>query len=573
MIVLGLSFAHHDSAAALVVDGEPTVAIAQERLSRLKRDGISCGRRRLEIDAAIDHCLAVAGVGREDVDLTVWSHVDHADPAMLTRALQAEGAQPLPGRRPPAAIPHHFAHACTAFHLSGFHDAAVLVMDGAGGPPAGLCATAGAEADAWRRGALRVWHAHSLRDRQGDLLREVESYYTGGAGGLEPIGKVVGRACESTIGPVYAHATRVLFGSPLECGKTMGLAAYGEPLGAGLFFAVESGDPGPPIHRLADSEVRIRIEAAISAWRDQNPDVGINECAAAVAYAATLQAETEAALATQVRWLREVTRGGWRLCFAGGVALNCVANGRLAAATGFDEIYVPFAPGDDGVALGAALWGAEYLGDVLSITGSPFLSGPDERFGGAGGTRGPYGEVPTAAEREVVEALMRGEVVAWHVGVAEFGPRALGRRCFLADPRRAEMRDRMNAVIKRREGFRPFAPVVLPERVEDYFERRLPSRYMSFATAVRPGTRERVPAVVHADGTARYQVLDDSTPELVRVLREFQRRTGLGMLLLTSLNLAGRPLSQSRENSLDCFRASSADLLYLDGSVLRRAGP
>src|SRR6185437_7494935 len=259
---------------------------------------------------------------------------------------------------------------------------------------------------------------------------------------------------------------------------------------------------------------------------------------------------------------------GRPLCLAGGVALNGAANARLARRR---PIFVPFAPGDSGAAIGAAyvgwhLGGLSAKGRVGKAT--PFL-GPAfddaacaEAARAAGLVATPLASL--GGDAYVAERIAGGALVGWVDGRMEFGPRALGGRSILADPRKAEVRDVVNARIKHREPFRPFAPAILEERAEDFFEEARPVPWMTEILPVRTAQRERIPAVVHADGTGRVQtVRAANSPRFHALIRAFEDRTGVPVLLNTSFNVAGEPIVCSPEDACRCFRTADLDGLVL----------
>lgn len=564
MNVLGLSFSDHEASAALVVGGRLSSAIARERLTRLKRDGIRWGGRRLDLTPAIQYCLGAHGLTFDDVDLIVWSHTDHIPAAEVYGLLAKEGGLDLRAR-PSVPIPHHFAHACGAYYSSPFRgEAAVMVVDGAGGPLGGLMNNCGGpEPESIAAGSVVV---QNLSPFEGDGSRELESFYRFGGEGCEVLRKVVGHWCG--IGAVYGHASKLIFGDYLDAGKTMGLAPYGRPYPERMFF----GDAGTEELRTFTSRAspaRAALENRIAKWR-QHTITSNYKNELLTDFTASLQLETEEALLTHARWLRGRT-GLDKLCFSGGVALNCVANTRIAEEAGFDEVFVPPCPGDDGIAVGCALYGAASNGGVEPVAHPAYL-GRD------------YAHDPEALEAlglercfqdgDVFEMVAReiagGAVVAWYEAGAEMGPRALGHRSFLGDPRRTEIRDRLNAEIKRRESFRPFAPVVLSEAVPDYFVESNPSYFMSFVAQVREEKREVIPGVTHVDGSARYQVLrEQDNPTLTRLIAAFARLTGIPLLLNTSFNRAGEPLVETPVEAARCVVASTADYLVVDKTAYR----
>jgi carbamoyltransferase len=273
-----------------------------------------------------------------------------------------------------------------------------------------------------------------------------------------------------------------------------------------------------------------------------------------------------------VGWLRERVDGD-SICLAGGVALNCVANSRIHAESGFDRVWVQPAAGDSGTALGAALAVAAEHGEPIAPMPSAQLGRgfTDEQIAAVLDRAALSYERPDDLAAAVGEMLADNQLVGWFQGRAEFGPRALGGRSLLADPRRLENLERLNDV-KGREQFRPVAPMVRAERAAELFEGRLPSPYMLFVHRVDPAWRDRIPAVVHVDGTARIQTVDARDEPLVaRMLSAFERRTGLPVVVNTSLNTAGRPMVDDPRDALECFGSAPVDLLALGPFAVRRS--
>jgi carbamoyltransferase len=563
MVVLGLGFTHHDASAALVIDGELRTAIARERLTRLKRDGMVFGSRRLDLGVAIRYCLDVHGLTLADVDLLAWNHIDHLSKAQVAAILMLEGGLDL-SRIPWLALPHHFAHACASFYLSPFPEAAVLVADGRGGPLEGLkCRCEGPESQSVRNGAVVL---QNFLDGQSQTARELESFYYCDGRQWTTFRKTLG--LYGGIGARYGSVSSRLFENPLDAGKTMGLAPYGRHDERPLFLEVSDSDSLPAFKAIRGREWT-DLKSQIIAWRSAYP--GEYQAPLPVRMAATVQHEAEEAMLTYARWLRRTTKSA-NLCLSGGVALNCVANSYVAEEAGFERVFVPPAPGDDGIAIGCALYGAALHGELRRgscpvFVGRGYSHNPDDlRLLGL--------ETQSAGSDLagwVAERIAGGAVVAWYQAGAEFGPRALGHRSFLADPRHPAMRHHLNKVVKNRELFRPFAPVVMEEFVSEFFDRHHPSYYMSFVARVLAEKRSVVPAITHVDGTARYQVLRKSdNPELYAVIAAFAKRTGVPMLLNTSFNRAGEPIVETPLEAGRCMLAACADFLVLDGMVYGR---
>ena len=571
MVVIGLGFTDHEASAALVVDGELRTAIARERLTRLKKDGIRFGSQRLDLSPAIHYCLQQNRLTLSDVDLIVWNHIDHLALAEIENLLGQEGSPGFSGI-PNTALPHHFAHACASFYLSPFSDAAVLVADGTGGSLERLVRHCeGPEPASIREGSVRI---QNFLTEDPQTAQELESFYSCRDGSEWSIlRKIVGRY--GGVGGRYGAVSSLLFDSPLDAGKTMGLAEYGDPSGPHVFLEpVDEADMRA--FRAARGDEWYRLKQRLQLWRTANALRNLKpnyEDPLPSGCAAVMQRESEEALLSHARWLRQNTDSR-NLCLSGGVALNCVANSRLAREAGFEEIFVPPAPGDDGIAVGCALYGASVNGElrqdeprrqrcrVFLGRGYPHDEGKIQATGLI-----PVFTEPNLAEW-VAARIAQGSVVGWYQGGAELGPRALGHRSFLADPRNPLMRDHLNLGVKNREPFRPFAPVVLEDRVLEYFEELYPSYYMSFVATVRKEKRAVVPAITHIDGTARYQVLRKlDNPELYAVIQAFDRLTGVPLLLNTSFNRAGEPIVETPEQAARCVVESGADLLVLDGSA------
>ena len=561
MKILGLGFTDHETSAALVIDGRLRHAIARERLTRIKRDGKLWGSRRMDLTQPLLYCLEEHGLGLNDVDLIVWSHVDHIPATQVLELLKEEGSIDL-SSRPFVCLPHHFAHACCTYYLSPLEEAAILVADGSGGPLSYLKQNcAGPEPEALANGTTIL---QNLKVGLSERGLERESFYHFDGATWKVLRKIIGN--RGGIGSAYGSASEFLFGDCLDAGKTMGLAPYGRPHPTKLFLEVSGTDSLTTFGQMNPPE-RDSLEEEIDSLRSMGQSLAF-ETPLLCNFAASIQHETEEALLAHARWLQGYT-GSKHLCLSGGLALNCVANSRIAQEAGFDEVFVPPYPGDDGIAVGCALYGASLSDKIERATNSVFL--------GRSYTHDPSALAAVGLVRvferlntfdTIAREIANGAVVAWFQGGAELGPRALGHRSFLVDPRRSEMKDHINSKIKNREPFRPFAPVVLAEVVSDFFVEAHPSHFMSFTATVREEIRPLIPAVTHVDATARYQVLrKQDNPQLYQLITAFAHLTGLPMLLNTSFNRAGEPLVETPMQAARCTIASSADYLVLDGSI------
>ncbi|GAA4524841.1 carbamoyltransferase family protein [Nonomuraea ferruginea] len=537
MRFLGINAIFHDPAAALVVDGRVVAAAEEERFSRRKH-----GKRPLPFSAwelpeqAAAWCLREAGIGPEDVDAVAYSY----DPALVEQRPDGDWedlrtryavraplflSTALPGLDAARVrfVPHHIAHAASAGLASPWRDCAVLVCDGRGENVSHL-------AGRYTGGELEVLAAQPLPHSLGLMYEDV----------TEHLGFL--RSCDEY--------------------KVMALASYGRPrfLEELRELVYATGDGGfhvTPIEWGGYAKALRKGEQ----WTDDHADL-----------AASVQARLEEVLLDLARWLHERT-GERRLALAGGVALNCVANTRLLAEGPFDEVWVQPAAGDSGTALGGALHLAQVHGEPAAPMSTAALGRgfTDEELGAwLDVARVPYTR-PADLAAAVADELAADRLVAWFQGRSEYGPRALGHRSLLAHPGHAANTERLNDV-KGREQFRPIAPMVLEDRAPAVFGRGpVPSPYMLFVHDVLPGWRERVPAVVHVDGTARVQTVSPAAdPLMARVLAEFEARTGLPVVVNTSLNTAGRPMVDDPRDALECFGSSPVEVLALGPYLIRR---
>jgi carbamoyltransferase len=540
MRVLGINSVFHDPAAALVVDGVVVAAAEEERFSRRKH-----GKRPVPFSAweqpamAARWCLRQAGLTPADVDLIGFSY----DPALVRpaadmglddpwdylRTVYATHApeflaEELPGLDPARArfVPHHVAHAASAGLAAGPAECAVLVCDG--------------------RGEQDSFLAGRYADGQLEILA------------TQPL--------PHSLGLLYEDLTAHLgFLRSSDEYKVMALASYGRP-------------------RFLDV-IREKVRPAEGGFRTDPVDwdqlaparpPGGELTEAHADLAASVQRRLEEVLLVLAGELHE-RAGDHVLAIAGGTALNCVANTVLHERSPFGKIWVQPAAGDAGTALGAALQIAAGKGEpAWSMTGADLGRGfTDAEVEAALRTaRVPFERPPDLAGA-VAEVLAGDGVVAWFQGRSEYGPRALGHRSLLAHPGRRANLDRLNDV-KGREKFRPVAPMVLAGRAPAIFSRGpLPSPYMLFVHDVAPDWRDRIPAVVHVDGTARVQTVDPETqPLTAALLVAFEERTGLPVLVNTSLNTAGRPMVDDIRDALECFGSTPVDVLAIGPFLVRR---
>lgn len=593
MRILGISCDYHDAAAALVVDGEVIAAAEEERFSRIKHDSSLPNQ-------AIAACLELGDIGPDDLDVVVF----HEKPlVVLSRILAArqrkgpsavgtfvrempvllgrnlligyrieKALRSLGAKRPPklAYSEHHLSHAAAAFLPSPFPTAAILTIDGVG---------------EWATTTV----GHGMHHRI-DLLAE--------------------QRFPDSLGLLYSLAT-VWCGFEANDGeyKLMGLAPFGEPtyldaLGE-LFQMGDDGSFRVDAKRLGWWSTKPeRLKSLHSLFDGPPREPGQPLSVRDRDLARSVQELTQSAVLSMARHAHEVT-GESRLCLGGGVALNCVANGNLLREGPFEEVWVQPAAGDAGSALGAALW--YWHGE----TGQPRLPGmstsasTDGMSGSFLGPQFPPDDVATWLDNEnvqyrrfanrkemveeVTDELAEGAIVGMFQGRMEFGPRALGNRSILADPRDPGVQRDLNLRVKGRESFRPFAPCILAEHASDWFDMAGASPYMLFTfdvaedhrTSVDEGDgalepyeragipRSDIPACTHIDFSSRVQtVTSDSNPRLHDLLESFSARTGCPILLNTSFNLAGEPIVASPGDALACARDGGLDLLVVEDCLI-----
>jgi carbamoyltransferase len=535
--VLGINAAH-DAAACLLIDGQIAVALPEERLARTKWcEGFPA--------QAIQYCLRSAGLASlREVDAIVVNEYVTNDYEITIRQAGFTGELIVNPS-------HHLLHAYYAWVAADYESPAILILDGAGYS----CG------EYRRRGSPLIGTPPEYSE-----MEESESMYSvGDAGELSIIRKTWGlwEAAEPftrfpSLGHMFSAASEYIFGHMQHAGKTMGLAPYGDA----SFF------PDPIISYTGDGLVIdtewIRTVPPRSADPAHLDPICRN-------MAAKVQAELEVAVLHLCRYLHEAT-GADDLCLSGGVGLNSVTNGMILRDTPFRRLFVTPAAGDSGVAIGAAFYGHHQL------TGKrPVVTGYDNYHGHAYRraevietvrAREPFvraeevGDMAALAARDIAD----GKFVAWFEGGSEFGPRALGHRSIICDPRPADMRDRLNEAVKFREPFRPYAASVLTGHVREFFDVTDEDPFMMKVAPVRADRTGTIASVCHVDGTCRIQTVDADHPGNFRRLIEcFHELSGIPLVLNTSFNIRGESIVETPDDALCCFLSCNLDVLYLDG--------
>lgn len=552
MNIIGISALYHDSACCLLQDGVLKAAAQEERFTRIKHDSSMPFH-------AFKYCLESAGLSITEIDCIayyenpekklarqLWSGYDIHDPEYTDRLdphrYIREIREVLGYTGPVEIVEHHLSHAASSYYFSGFDEAAILTVDGVG---------------EWATTTYGVGKREKI-----ELFEQVDF--------------------PNSIGLLYSTITSYLgFAVNSDEYKVMGLAPYGKPVYVDkirkLITLQDNGqyaldmnffDFGPGEYMFTDQLIELfgmppRVPE--SELKQFHKDV-----------AKSLQTVLEEILLTKAKYLHRKT-GLTNLCMAGGVALNCVANGKILRETPFQNLFVQPAANDAGGAVGAAavahvrLSGGEKPAPLRHVFLGPEYS-DDEIKNLLDATAISYTDFRHSTDellKTTALLLSQNKVIAWFQGKMEFGPRALGARSILADPRVKDMKDRINSMVKKREGFRPFAPAVLQEKMHKHFALETPSPYMLLTCDVISPID--MPAITHVDGSARVQSVDRETnPLFYRLIQEFERITNCPVLLNTSFNVRGEPIVMTPLDALLCFINTNLDHLVLGHFLISR---
>lgn len=584
--VLGISALYHDAAAAITRDGEVVAAAQEERFTRKKHDP------RFPVHA-IQYCLEAAGLESSELQAVAFYDNPVLSLDRIVRTMAHAGAQGMEGwlnaapgwlsrklfiqrlvrEELQADVPvlfseHHFSHAASAFYVSPFEEAAILTIDGVG---------------EWATTTLGVGEGGKVK-----IIKEIHFPHS--------------------LGLLYSTFT-AFCGFRVNSGeyKLMGLAPYGEPIWANairreLIDIKEDGSFRLNMKYFAFTQSRRMAGDAFAelfGGPAREPESRITR--RDMDLAASIQCVCEEIVLKLSRHLRQLT-GKTNLCLAGGVALNCVANGKLQREGVFDRLWIQPAAGDAGGAIGAALMATHAHFGVPrpavdqkrdrmsgSYLGPAFSNEEVRAF--LDSKQYPYKELNDEARAQyVARQLSEGKVVGYMVGRMEFGPRSLGARSILGDARDPSAQSLINTKVKFRESFRPFAPAVLKERCSDFFDLDADSPYMLLVAPVQPRLRRQttrgddedlirvvnqprssIPAVTHVDYSARVQTVDpDTKPDFYQVIKEFEKLTGVGVVVNTSFNVRGEPIVCSPPDAYRCFMRTDIDLLVMENCILEK---
>jgi carbamoyltransferase len=557
--ILGINSVYHESSAALLVDGKLVAAVEEERFNRIKHGKTAEFDNPHQLpERAIRFCLKHAGITAGDIDHVAYSFnpkMRHAqyreawwgprlEETFRLRLGQVQGfVEELFGRPLKQSfhfVPHHMAHAASAYFPSGFDRAAILSLDGIGEVAGSFLAKA-----------------------QGTRIQPVESI-----------------DYPNSLGFLWEVISSHLGFSHYDASKVMGLAAYGNPeifrrkLQAALRVGKEDYAVSPEF-LTANPNLYTKLDSVFGPPRFEDAEILPRHADIA---AALQEATNEAVLALVRRLKRQVPFD--KLCMAGGVALNCVTNEIVRKSGEFSDVFIPSAPHDAGTAIGAAqiVHCSKQKTSPERGMSSPYLGPAFKRreILAAVKSSGLEAHRSKSPGRDAAEMIADGKIVAWFQGRMEFGPRALGNRSLLADPRRPDMRTILNQKVKHREDFRPFAPSVLAEHADEWFElggaRATSHGFMLFACDVKPELRDRIPSVVHLDGSARVQLVSrELNPRFHELISAFHAKTGVPIVVNTSFN-DSEPIVCTPTDAIVTFRKSGIDALFMDDVYLTAEG-
>jgi len=585
--ILSFTLSGHGFSGVVCLDGVVTVATSLERLTRVKNDILlpitkvdletfgwtsdpkvyqehldlpfdfegdysNVDFHKLEkFNLLLDYLLDAGGISLSDVTCVVYSYRynESARKFFKDRNPNIEFIVPE----------HHFSHACQAFLPSPFEEAAIMVVDGQGVP---LARTGGDQLS----GCLAYGKGNSI-----EILRDLPVRYS--------------------LGGMYAAFTKAAGFETNEEGKTMGLAPYGkstyyDTLKNELEFDTLDFDIRHPIKLIKRGFMPEKVLYKLPSYgrflrqfKRKQKGEEFTDVHKDLAFA--VQKLTEDVMVYLADWLYENT-GSKNLCIAGGVGLNCVANYQVLARSKFDNIFIHPNSGDNGLAVGQALHvynqvqnnPRKYVATTDSLgklySEAEIRKAVEARKGDSSIVIKEFDDLAELYD-VMAAAIEAGQITSWYQGRSEFGPRALGNRSIIADPRRHDMKDILNSRVKFRESFRPFTPSVLAERSSEFFELDVDSPFMLLAAYVKPGKGELVPAITHVDNTARVQtVTRDVNAPYYDLIKAFDKRTGIPMVLETSFNVAGEPIVETPEDAIKCFLSTDIDVLCIDRFFLRK---
>ncbi|ARN76132.1 carbamoyltransferase [Oceanicoccus sagamiensis] len=550
--VLGVS-ASHNGAACLLKGDRIVVAIQEERILGLKRAPINLKKNCL----AINYCLQYAKITPADLDCIVLSSQSSLDDPSNTYTDNPIIQQAINAKI--ELIGHHKAHAYSAFAPSGFDDAAVLVIDGMGSPVSDLDKD---EQKAIVGNISQGSETISLYDASGTTLTPLEKHLVTNHDWLKPYQGDVRMADFASLGGIFSSCAGQIFGSYSDAGKVMGLAPYGSPtIAAEEFFSINNG--GLTFHNNVPKRFTFSER-----WPQHQQLYADLACSA--------QQALEEAILYLTRQLKQKSNSK-NFVYAGGVALNSVANERIVRESGFENVYIIPPAEDSGAALGAAyygLWSIKPTNTKNTLKSDSLGAVYSESEIDTAINNSPWVEVinDQASPEDVAELIANNNIIGFFAQGSELGPRSLGQRSILCDPRRKDAKKVLNDRVKHREGFRPFAPVILAEEVANWFDlegTHPESPFMLRVLRFRENAEEKVPGVTHCDGSGRVQtVTKENNGQYYEVLKAFHAKTGVPILINTSLNVMGEPIVETPEDTLYSLAMTDLDYIFIGNKIL-----
>jgi carbamoyltransferase len=550
--ILGISASHNGSACLLKGD-RIVVAIQEERLTRYKRHRIYGARA----SKAVAYCLNYAGIDPSDLSLVVLC-IQGRKAAEIHDLRLEPFLNVLTHRIPTITIPHHYGHALSVFATSGFAESAVLIVDGTGSPVSDFTAE-----------ELKVMNGNKAPDS----WETISLYYASGTT-VVPLEKhVIERGAWlvlhdgemplfGSLGGMFSATAQQIFGEVTEAGKVMGLAPYGP-----------AAFPSSDFFDLVNGRFHFKDTVPL---RFRHNERWPNRASEYEALAGSVQAALEDAVLYLARHIRELCSSE-NLCYAGGVALNSVANEGIIRESGFKNVYIMPAAEDSGTSIGAAYYGLWQLTQHNSqrpiLHDAPGRAYSTAEISAALDARDDVRVVyPSDVLSDAVELLCDGKIIGWFDGGSELGPRALGQRSILCDPRRPDAKETLNRRVKMREAFRPFAPAVLLEEAGKWFEFGDTAPESPFMLRVVEVNRERkddVPAIVHVDGTGRVQTLTRANNgRFYELVKQFYEKTGVPILLNTSFNRMGQPIVETPTDAVECLLNTGLDCCVFEDRIV-----
>lgn len=553
--VLGLCYSH-DASACLLKNGVPVVAIQKERLSRKKHDGSITD---IDLRDCIEYCLGAEKITLSQIDLVVENSPTVLYCKEKNNVLGFKRARLLDkiNSKKIIQVSHHLAHAYCAYGLSNFGECAVIVVDGQGNYKEDITEDLG--------GAV-IYPKNSESS-----YIERESFYKFSKGGYKVVRKNLSNIHKSFVrlsglGHLYESVSSYVFRSRFDAGKLMGLAPYGKENSAFKMLSIKSG-----------AEIKYHNDW-VGDFMHPNRDAScleryFNEYAN---LACRVQKDLEKAILALSRWFR-VSTGLNSLAYSGGVALNCSSNAEILNKSGFKDIFITPPASDCGVSMGCAFYG--YLKvlekEKKEINYLDYLGKTYSEQDILNAIKKNKNKIVFYKSKNIFKEaaglISKGKVIGWFQGGSEFGPRALGNRSIIADPRNPKMKDIINLGIKKRDSFRPFAPSVLEENAQDFFDVSY-SPYMLLTSKAKQNIRKEIPAVVHVDGTSRIQTVNErQNQRYYQLIKEFYVLTNIPMVLNTSFNGNDEPIVETPDDAINSLFKNGLDALCLGDYIVKIA--